>query len=101
MGKLKPERIVMQTSMDEIMAKLLDGATKDACNLAVSTGHWPIALILASRISQEVYSDIVLQFAIKGVNSSANSSDWSIISLQILFAVMGGSDPVSSTLFLI
>jgi Sec23-binding domain of Sec16 len=79
--------------MDQILAKLFEGSTKDACNLAVSGGIWPIAIILGSRISQEVYSDVVMQFSTNWFDNSAVIPSTRIYPFQILLAMMGGSDP--------
>jgi hypothetical protein len=101
-AKLKPDNIMAQTLVDQILGKLLEGSTKDACYLAVSGGLWSIALILGNRIGEEVYSDVVLQFSTNWFDHSAsavmpNSRNYS---LQILLVMMGGSDPVPSNNFL-
>ena len=75
---------------DQILNHLLRGNTEDALSLTISHNLWPESLILASRISKEVYGELVLKL----VSSVEESQRLSLHqSVKVLLGIFSNIQP--------
>jgi hypothetical protein len=83
---------------ERIEDHLLGGHLYDACYLALSANMWSEALVMASRINQTVYTDVLFNFAKDGMGRGMSEAVDSSFVLKVLFFIYSGN-PASNGMF--
>ncbi|KAI8905145.1 Sec23-binding domain of Sec16-domain-containing protein [Gorgonomyces haynaldii] len=78
---------------------LLEGKRKEACDFCMSMGLWDHALVIATHVDKQTYTNVVSGFS-KQLHTEKKPVSIDSIGLRVLYNVFGGAGPKSILEFL-